>query len=125
MLTDIQKKSAQAIVNIFETGSVLGEYGSVTVLHGDSGHLTYGRSQTTLSSGNLYLLVKAYCDAPSNVYGDRLQTYLARLQAHDVKLDHDVSLHALLRQCAHDPIPDGPARPIPRAPPDRRRATRC
>jgi len=104
MLTDIQKKIAQAIVNIFETGSVLGEYGSVTVLHGDSGHLTYGRSQTTLSSGNLYLLVKAYCDAPSNIYGDRLRTYVERLQARDVALDHDVALHALLRQCGRDPV---------------------
>lgn len=26
---------------------------------GDTGHLTYGRAQTTLASGNLYLLLKA------------------------------------------------------------------
>ena len=39
MLTPTQKKSAQAIVNIFETGFVLGDYGNVTVIPGDTGHL--------------------------------------------------------------------------------------
>ena len=43
-ITDLQKKTAQAIVNIFETGQVHGDYGKVTLLSGDSGHLTYGRS---------------------------------------------------------------------------------
>ena len=58
MLTDLQKKAAQAVVNVFETGHARGEYGQVTLLPGDSGHLTYGRSQTTLASGNLFLLIK-------------------------------------------------------------------
>lgn len=57
MLTILQKKIAQSIVNIFETGEPLGDYGNVTVLNGDTGHLTYGRSQTTLASGNLALLL--------------------------------------------------------------------
>ena len=59
-MNDLQKKTAQSIVNIFETGRIHGDYGSVAVLKGDSGHLTYGRSQTTLASGNLFLLIKAY-----------------------------------------------------------------
>ena len=63
MLTSLQKKTVQAIVNIFETGRPYGDYGAVTVLKGDTGHLTYGRSQTTLGSGNLALLIHAYCDA--------------------------------------------------------------
>lgn len=41
MLTEKQKKAAQAIVNIFETGKVEGDYGKVTLLSGDPGHLTY------------------------------------------------------------------------------------
>ena len=57
MLTDLQKKTAQAVVNIFETGTALGKYGNVTLMAGDSGHLTYGRSQTTLASGHLSLLL--------------------------------------------------------------------
>ncbi len=32
MLTDLQKKTAQAIVQIFETSRVLGNYGQVTLL---------------------------------------------------------------------------------------------
>ena len=31
MLTELQKKTSQAIVNIFETGRPLGDYGRVTV----------------------------------------------------------------------------------------------
>jgi chitosanase len=48
MLTSTQIKTAQSILNIFETGAVRGEYGNVTVIEGDTGHLTFGRSQTTL-----------------------------------------------------------------------------
>jgi chitosanase len=53
MLTSSQKDTAQAIVNVFETSAVLGKYGQVTLIPCDSGHLTFGRSQTTLGSGNL------------------------------------------------------------------------
>src|SRR5215831_16707865 len=62
-ITELQKKTAQTIVNIFETGHVRGDYGMVTLLASDYGHLTYGRSQTTLASGNLFLLIRAYCQA--------------------------------------------------------------
>ncbi len=36
MLTPTQKQTVQSIVNLFETGSVLGNYGSVTVIAGDN-----------------------------------------------------------------------------------------
>lgn len=42
MLTDLQKKAVQAIVNIFETGKPLGDYGKVTLLPNDTGHHVYG-----------------------------------------------------------------------------------
>lgn len=48
MLTQTQKKTAESIINIFETNEVLGNYGQLTVIPGDTGHLTFGRSQTTL-----------------------------------------------------------------------------
>lgn len=35
MLTSTQIKTAQSILNIFETGEVHGEYGNVTVIEGD------------------------------------------------------------------------------------------
>ena len=79
MLTDRQKKAAQVIVNIFETGRAEGHYGQVTLLAGDPGHLTYGRSQTTLASGNLFLLIKAYTECDGAEFGSELREYLPRL----------------------------------------------
>src|SRR5262245_65525488 len=88
-ITELQKKTAQAIVNIFETSHIRGDYGMVTLLAGDSGHLTYGRSQTTLAGGNLFLLIRAYCQAPEAHFADALQPYLERLSARDLTLDGD------------------------------------
>ncbi len=104
MLTDLQKRAAQAIVNVFETSEPRGDYGKVTVLKGDKGHLTYGRSQTTLSSGNLYLLIKAYCEADDAQFAYALQHYLARLLQRDSNLDYDLPLHNLLRNAGDDPV---------------------
>ena len=72
VLTEVQKRVSQAIVNIFETGKPGGKYGKVTLLPGDPGHLTYGRSQTTLASGNLYLLIKAYTEHEDSELGNRV-----------------------------------------------------
>lgn len=104
MISDLQKKTSQAIVNIFETGRLLGDYGSVTLLAGDSGHLTYGRSQTTLATGNLYLLVKDYCEAPGAHLAEALHPYLERLKCRDFALDGDMGFRALLREAGDDPI---------------------
>ncbi len=104
MLTNLQKKTAQAIINLFETGSAQGDYGNVTLLPGDPGHLTYGRSQTTLGSGNLYLLIKAYVEAPHAKYAAQLKPYLNRLAAQDFALDNDNKLKATLRQAGDDPV---------------------
>jgi len=102
MLSDIQKRTAQAIVNIFETGSATGDYSNVTVAAGDAGHLTYGRSQTTLASGNLFLLLKAYVDAPNAEFADSIRPFLPRVQARDFSLDNNSGLRSLLRQAGDD-----------------------
>lgn len=102
-MTDMQKQTAQAIVNIFETGSAKGDYGNVTLMAGDTGHLTYGRSQTTLASGNLYLLIKAYCAVPGAQFAFALSDFLPRLSACDTTLDTDMNLRALLREAGGDP----------------------
>lgn len=104
MLTQTQKRTAESIINIFETGHVLGDYGMVTVIPGDTGHLTFGRSQTTLGSGNLHKLLHAYCDNGGALFGPRLTAYLPRLEAQDVSLDRDRALHNLLRASADDPV---------------------
>lgn len=103
-MTPEQKQTAQAIVNIFETGRVAGDYGCVTLLKGDSGHLTYGRSQTTLGSGNLFLLVKQYCERPDAQFAAELRPFLERLANRDLDLDHDVELRETLREAGDDPV---------------------
>jgi len=104
MPTDLQKRTAEAIINIFETGALHGEYGNVTMLPGDAGHLTYGRSQTTLASGNLFLLISAYVNAAGAQYADRLRPYLARLKQIDLSLDDDMDFRALLATAGNDPV---------------------
>lgn len=104
MLDRLQKVAAQAIVNVFETGSARGDYGAVTLLSGDTGHLTYGRAQTTLASGNLYLLIKAYCEMAGAALGGAFGPYLERLQRADLSLDGDMAFRALLKDAGHDPV---------------------
>ena len=104
MISDMQKQTAQAIVNIFETGKVRGDYAKVTLVPGDSGHLTYGRAQTTLASGNLHLLVKAYTEAAGAALAAELLPYLPRLAGIDLSLDRDSRFRALLRDAGHDPV---------------------
>jgi chitosanase len=103
-LTPSQGQTARAIVNIFETGLVLGDYGQVTVLPQDKGRLTYGRSQTSLTSGNLFLLLSRYCANPGAVFGARLRPALPDFQAQAARLDTDRKLHNLLRACADDRV---------------------
>jgi chitosanase len=104
MLTETEKRTAQAIVNIFETGSARGEYGQVTLLAGDTGHLTYGRAQTTLASGNLYLLIKAYVATGDARFAGEMTPFLADLQNRDTALDHDNTFRRLLREAGEDPV---------------------
>ncbi len=103
MLSDLQKKAAQAIVNSFETGSLQGDYGNVTFIPGDPGGLTYGRSQTTLTSGNLSLLIVAYVEA-QGALAQELRPYLSRLERQDSSLNRDRRLRRLLEEAGQDPV---------------------
>jgi chitosanase len=100
----LTEKIAKAIVNIFETGRLLGNYGRVTVAAGDPGHLSYGRSQATLASGNLFVLINRYCSSPGAAFGSDLTPYLPRLQACDVTLDNDTDFKNLLSRAGADPV---------------------
>lgn len=103
-LTPTQAATARAIVNLFETGEVLGDYGSVTLIPGDTGHLTFGRSQTTLGSGNLGKLLQQYCANPGAAFAARLEPFLPRFDARDFSLDDDERLHNVLRATADDRV---------------------
>jgi len=102
-VTALQKKTAQAIVNIFETGRVLGDYGAVAVIAGDTGHLSYGRSQATLSGGGLYTLLSDYCASAGAQMAEQFRPLLPRFEAKDLTLDTDDRTHALLREAGKDP----------------------
>ena len=103
-ITATQAASAKAIVNLFETGEVLGQYGNVTLIAGDTGHLTFGRSQTTLGSGNLALLLQQYCANHGARFAPRIAPFLPRFAAIDHTLDNDHKLHNVLRACADDSV---------------------
>lgn len=103
MFTQLQKKTAQAIVKIFETGKPLGDYGCVTVMAKDRGHLTYGCSQTTLASGNLALLMHDYCEADGQ-FSEALRPFLPAFDRRDTKLDANEKVKSLLRQAGDDPV---------------------
>jgi chitosanase len=104
MITLTQKRTAQAIVNIFETSAVTGNYGLVTLIAGDTGHLTFGRSQTTLGSGNLGKLLTLYCTNPGARFASELTPFLPRFVTRDFTLDTETHLHNLLRASADDHV---------------------
>lgn len=104
MITQLQKATAQAIVTVFETGTVRGDYSDVTLKENDAGHLTYGKLQTTLAGGGLFGLVHDYCAAPGARFGAKLAPYLPRLEARDLTLDFDLHLRNLLRAAADDAV---------------------
>lgn len=104
MLTEQQKKVAEAIVNIYETSSARGNYGDVTVIKGDTGHITYGRSQGSLTSGDLYNILHAYCAAPGAKFAADFAPFLSRCKAKDVTLDQDQAFKHLLKQAGDDPV---------------------
>ncbi len=103
-LSKLQKLAGQAIVQVFETGSVRGDYGKVTLLPGDTGHLTYGKAQTTLGSGNLYFLIKDYVDASGAEFGRALKPFLPRLERKDTRLDRHRRFKRLLRNAGDDKV---------------------
>lgn len=104
MLTDLQKKTVQAIINIFETGKVQGDYSNVTFVSSDPGGLTYGRSQTTLMSGNLFKLIKAYCEAENAKFATDLRPYLSQLEAKDRRLNTNSNFRNLLQKAGQDSV---------------------
>ena len=89
---------------VFETGDPRGDYGAVTVIPGDTGHLTYGRLQAALGSGNLHALVQRYCQAPRALAAAALRGYLDRLSQRDIGLDRDTVLHDTLAEAGEDPV---------------------
>jgi chitosanase len=107
-MNSLQQDTVRAITNVFETGRILGNYASIAVMKGDSGHLSYGRSQASLGSGTLYELLDVYCKQPNATFADRLRPSLSRFQTRDVTLDVDEQIKSDLKQAgSRDPVMRG------------------
>jgi chitosanase len=104
MLNPLQKATAQAVVQIFETGKVQGDYTQVTLLKGDTGGLTYGKAQTTLNSGNLAALLEEYCREPDAVFAPAIHPHLPRLRQQDPALNGETQFHEILERAGDDPV---------------------
>lgn len=59
--TEMDRRKATAIVNVFETGRPFGEYDALAVLNDGAG-ISYGVSQFTHRSGSLYAVVRHYLE---------------------------------------------------------------
>lgn len=103
MQSELQKRTVEALISVFEIGSALNDYGLVTVLPGDPALLCYGRCQIGLASGNLALLIDGYCAWEGAVYADAFAPYRERLRACDDRLAGDRDFRQLLETTGDDP----------------------
>lgn len=104
MNTIIDKKTKiQYIVNVFETGSIKGDYGNISIYNdgpSNEKQVTYGRSQTT-EYGNLVDLIKLYV-ARNGKYSDFFTPYIAKIGK--TPLCRDMDFVTRLKQAGSDPI---------------------
>jgi len=103
-LTDQQKRICEQVINVFESGSVEGNYSAISI-YADGPHgmkqVTYGRSQTT-EYGNLEELIELYVNS-NGLYSAQLQPYLAKLGV--TALTDDAVFKQLLRDAGKkDPL---------------------
>jgi chitosanase len=99
-----QRLVCERVVNVFETGSIKGKYGAISV-YNDGPHrvrqITYGRSQTT-EYGNLARLVDMYVKA-GGTHAAELAPYVQLIGATPL-VDND-AFKALLRRAGEsDPV---------------------
>ena len=80
MLSQNTDEIAQAVIDIFETGRLVGsdKYGTIANIPSDTGGLSFGRHQASINSGNLFLLLKDYVSLPEAKYASELEPYVAK-----------------------------------------------
>lgn len=103
-LTPKQKSICEQVINVFESGSPQGNYGTISIFK-DGPHnmrqVTYGRSQTT-EYGNLHELVEMYVEA-GGIYSEALRAYLDKIEV--TPLADDATFKQLLRDAGKkDPV---------------------
>lgn len=103
-LNAVQQKTISAILQIFETGRYTSvSYGAVANIKGDTGSVSFGQHQASLTSGNLYLLLKRYDDA-KGAYSKDLAKFLPKVKAKDRSLEKATDFINLLKQSGTDPV---------------------
>jgi len=104
LLTVKQKSIFVQTINVFESGSVQGNYACLSV-HADGPHnirqITFGRSQTTEHSG-LDKLVTLYIDN-GGIYSAALKPYLDKIGVYSL-VDDDNFKSLLVKAGKNDPI---------------------
>jgi len=100
-ITEIQIGVIDAILSVFETGKT-GEYSAIATIPGDTGGLSYGKHQASLTSGNLHGMIARYCDDPEAQYAEELRPYLEAMKKQERRLDADSKLRSLLTRAASD-----------------------
>ncbi len=96
-----QKSILEKVVNVFETGSTLGNYGAIAIFSdgpNDIRQITYGRSQTT-EYGNLRVLVQKYV-AANGLYSKKLKAYAEKVGS--VPLTDDATFKDLLKKAGKE-----------------------
>lgn len=99
----MKKTKIEQCVNIFETGSIHGNYSDVSIFRDgphDVRQLTYGRSQTT-QYGNLGDLLKMYGEA-NGEFSSELLPYADKMK--DPQTVSDSKLIHLLKEAGKDPV---------------------
>lgn len=80
VLTGEQRRICEQVINVYETGTIAGKYGAISIYRdgpGGTRQITYGRSQTT-EYGNLRELVAMYANANGR-YSDDLRPYVVKI----------------------------------------------
>ncbi|MDZ7319319.1 MAG: chitosanase [candidate division KSB1 bacterium] len=103
-LTPEQKSLLERVLNAFETGTVDGDYGMISIYHDgphDIRQITYGRSQTT-EYGKLRKLVQMYVEANGSL-SEALRPFAELVGS--VSLTDNNDFKALLRRAGrNDPV---------------------
>ncbi len=104
------KNKIEHVVNVFETGSVQGDYSELVkyfdynnpVTKTKTQQVTYGRSQTT-EFGNLKDLIQDYVQA-NGMYAAQLQPYINRIGNQPTLASDNVFCQTLINAGKNDPV---------------------
>lgn len=100
-LSTKQKSLLEKVINVFETGSTVGNYAAISI-YADGPHdikqITYGRSQTT-EYGNLRELVQKYV-AANGIYSKKLKPFADKIGT--TPLTDDATFKDLLKKAGKE-----------------------